>query len=73
MPPGRGTCATRFRAGETTTVKRIGAGAVAVIAEAAASSQQDSETQWGWIAFGILSAAVVVLGIVWLVRGPKRA
>jgi heme/copper-type cytochrome/quinol oxidase subunit 4 len=46
---------------------------VAVIGEAAASSQQESETQWGWIAFGILAAAVVVFGIVWLVRRPKRA
>jgi cobalamin biosynthesis Mg chelatase CobN len=67
------TTTVELTAGQTTTVNRIGAGAVAVIGEAAASSQQDSETQWGWIAFGILAAAVVVFGIVWLVRRPKRA
>ena len=66
------TTTIELTAGQTTTVNRIGAGAVAVIGEAAASSQQESETQWGWIAFGILAAAVVVFGIVWLVRRPKR-
>ena len=66
------TTTIELTAGQTTTVNRIGAGAVAVIGEAAASSQQESETQWGWIAFGILAAAVLVFGIVWLVRCPKR-
>jgi cobalamin biosynthesis Mg chelatase CobN len=66
------TTTIELTAGQTTTVNRIGAGAVAVIGEAAASSQQESETQWGWIAFGILAAAVLVFGIVWLVRRPKR-
>jgi cytoskeletal protein RodZ len=66
------TTTIELTAGQTTTVNRIGAGAVAVIGEAAASSQQESETQWGWIAFGILAAGVIVFGIVWLVRRPKR-
>jgi cobalamin biosynthesis Mg chelatase CobN len=66
------TTTIELTAGQTTTVNRIGAGAVAVIGEAAASSQQESETQWGWIAFGILAAGVIVFGIVWLVRRPER-
>lgn len=55
----------------TTTVNPTGAAVVG----AAAASQDESETDWGWIAFGILAALVVILGIVWLVgrRRPRPA
>jgi hypothetical protein len=69
------TTTIQLTAGQTTTVNRIGAGGVAVIGAASGAEvpQSESETQWGWIAFGILAAAVVVFGIVWLVRRPKHA
>ena len=58
----------------TTTVNPTGA---AVVGAAAASSKDESETtDWGWVAFGILAAVVVIGGIVWLVvrrRGPRTA
>jgi cobalamin biosynthesis Mg chelatase CobN len=53
----------------TTTVSPQGA---ALVGAAAAEKSNDSETQWGWIAFGILAAAVVIFGIVWLVRSRHR-
>jgi membrane protein DedA with SNARE-associated domain len=34
-------------------------------AAASTTADETSETQWGWIAFGILAAAVVIGGIVW--------
>ena len=34
----------------------------------AAASQQQTSTQWGWIAFGILAAVVIVGGVVWWFR-----
>ena len=38
-------------------------------AKAAASQSEETEsTPWGWIAFGILAAGVVIFAIVWLVR-----
>jgi hypothetical protein len=37
-------------------------------AAVAADQPTDDETPWGWIAFGILAAGVIVFLIVWLVR-----
>jgi hypothetical protein len=31
----------------------------------ASSQEPTEETPWGWIAFGILAAAVVIGGLVW--------
>jgi hypothetical protein len=31
----------------------------------ATSQEPGEETPWGWIAFGILAAAVIIFGIVW--------
>jgi hypothetical protein len=48
--------------------------AAAAAAAAASNNEESSSTQWGWIAFGILAAAVLVFGIVWWVRrrrGPQ--
>jgi hypothetical protein len=69
------TTTIQLTAGQTTTVNRLGAGGVAVIGAASGAEvpQNESGTQWGWIAFGILAAAVVVFGIVWFVRRPKHA
>jgi hypothetical protein len=55
----------------TTTINPTGA---AVVGAAAASNDQ-SETDWGWVAFGILAALVVIFGIVWFVlrRRPGMA
>jgi hypothetical protein len=55
----------------TTTVVNTGAAVVAGAAGAAAVASQGEETEstpWGWIAFGILAAGVVIFAIVWLVR-----
>ena len=54
----------------TTTVNPTGA---AVVGAAAASSSDDSGTDWGWVAFAVLAGLVVIFGIVWLVRRPRRA
>jgi crotonobetainyl-CoA:carnitine CoA-transferase CaiB-like acyl-CoA transferase len=53
-----------------TTVVNTGAAVVAGAAGAAAVASQPEEesTPWGWIAFGILAAAVLVFAIVWLLR-----
>ena len=48
-----------------------GAAVVAGAAGAKAAAGQTEETEstpWGWIAFGILAAGVVIFAIVWLVR-----
>lgn len=41
-------------------------------AAAAVSSQEteeaESSTPWGWVAFGILAAGVVIFGLVWWLR-----
>jgi len=55
----------------TTTVVSTGAAVVAGAAGAAAVASQSQETEstpWGWIAFGILAAGIVIFAIVWLVR-----
>ena len=60
----------------TTTGGGVSPGGAAVAGAAgaaAAASKNESSTQWGWIAFGILAAAVIVFGIVWLVRRPRHA
>ncbi len=57
----------------TTTTGGVGAGGAAVVGAAAASSQEESSTPWGWIAFGVLAAAVIVFGIVWYVRRQRHA
>jgi hypothetical protein len=36
---------------------------------AVAETTEPESTQWGWISFGILAAAVIVAGIVWWLRG----
>ena len=56
----------------TTTQAGLSPGGAAVVGAAAATSDEDSDTQWGWIAFGILAAAVIVFGIVWLVRRSRH-
>ena len=53
------------------TTTGVSPGGAAVVGAAAAN--QESSTQWGWIAFGILAAAVIVFGIVWWVRRPRHA
>jgi len=58
---------------ETSAIAVVRPGAVAA-AGAAASSQEAAEsssTQWGWIAFGILAFAAVVVGVVWWIRRSK--
>jgi hypothetical protein len=53
----------------TTTSGVSPAGAAAAGAAAAANKNEEtSSTQWGWIAFGVLAAAVLVGGFVWLLR-----
>jgi len=42
--------------------------AVAGAALASQNQETESTTQWGWIAFGILAAAVLIGGIVWWIR-----
>jgi hypothetical protein len=58
---------------QTTIAVAITPGAAAAAGAAAASTQEESSssgdsTQWGWIAFGVLAAAVLIFTIVWLVR-----
>ena len=57
-------------------LRRSGAGFAAAVGAAAASSDQTSDdsssTQWGWIAFGILAAALVLGAIVWWWRSRRR-
>jgi cobalamin biosynthesis Mg chelatase CobN len=65
----------------TTTLVNTGAAVVAGAAGAAAVASQAEETEstpWGWVAFGILAAALLIFAIVWLVRrhrspGPPSA
>jgi hypothetical protein len=59
---------------ETSAIAVVRPGAAAAAGAAAAQSTEQPETsstQWGWIAFGILAFAVVVGGVVWLIRRSK--
>jgi hypothetical protein len=48
-----------------TTTTSSSAAAAAAGAAVASSQEPTEETPWGWIAFGILAAAVVIGGLVW--------
>ena len=61
----------------TVTTPAVNPAAAAAAGAAVVSSQEteeaESSTPWGWIAFGILAAAVVIFGLVWwLRRRPTR-
>ena len=60
-----------------TTTGITPAGAAAAGAAVAMSEAEEDTTDWGWVAFGILAAAVLVGGLVLLLRrrheGPKQA
>ena len=49
------------------------AAAAAAGAAAASNNEETSGTQWGWIAFGVLAAAVLVGGLVWWLRKRHSA
>jgi hypothetical protein len=55
---------------ETTGVSPAAAAAAAAAAE---SDEGLSSTEWGWVAFGVLAAAVVLGGIVWGLRKRSAA
>ncbi len=55
----------------TTTSGGVNTTAVVAAGAAAAAASQNEEpesTPWGWVAFGILAAALAGVGIFWLVR-----
>jgi F0F1-type ATP synthase membrane subunit c/vacuolar-type H+-ATPase subunit K len=54
----------------STVTTGVSSGTVAVAGAAVATQQADTsdETDWGWIAFALLAAAVAIFGIVWWVR-----
>ncbi|HEX4520943.1 MAG TPA: hypothetical protein VH063_15290 [Gaiellaceae bacterium] len=56
---------------ETTPTNTIGTGGAVIVGAKAAESSSSSD-EWGWIAFGILAACVVVFGIVWFVRRHRH-
>jgi hypothetical protein len=57
-----------------TTTNGVRPGAAAAAGAAAAQSQSSTDsTDWGWVAFGILAAAVIGGGTVWLVRRRRPA
>ena len=57
---------------ETVTVTTTGVSAAGAAAAAAAASEDDeglTSTEWGWVLFGVLAAAVLIGGLVpWLRR-----
>ena len=57
-----------------TTTTGVPPAAAAAAGAAVASDEDDGLTssEWGWIAFGVLAAAVVVFGIVWWLRETLR-
>jgi hypothetical protein len=60
--------ATTTIAATTTSGVSPAAAAAAGAAAASNKNEETSSTQWGWIAFGILAAAVLVTGLVWWLR-----
>jgi cobalamin biosynthesis Mg chelatase CobN len=56
---------------ETTTTSTVTPGTAAVVG-AAAATKQESSTDWGWVAFGILAAVVAIFGVVWLWRDRSK-
>jgi threonine/homoserine/homoserine lactone efflux protein len=60
--------ATTTLAATTTSGVNPAAAAAAGAAAASNNNEDSSSTQWGWIAFGILAAAVLVIGLVWWLR-----
>lgn len=57
-----------------TTTEGVSPAAAAAAAAAASDSEEGlTSTEWGWVAFGLLAAAVVVGGVVWLVRRRSAA
>jgi cobalamin biosynthesis Mg chelatase CobN len=59
----------------TTTAATTGVSAAAAAAAGAAVATQEdsSSTQWGWLAFGILTLGVIVFAIVWWIRRRHAA
>jgi len=55
----------------TTIVNPAGAAAAGAAVASASQEEPAEETPWGWIAFGILAAVVLIGGLVWWLR--KRA
>ena len=55
----------------TTAVNPAAAAAAGAAVATANQAEPAEETPWGWIAFGILAAAVLIGGLVWWLR--KRA
>jgi cobalamin biosynthesis Mg chelatase CobN len=63
------TVATTTTSGVNTTAV-VAAGAAA--AAASQNEQPEESTPWGWVAFGILAAALAGVGVYWLVRGRHK-
>jgi hypothetical protein len=62
------TTITKTAPAETTETTGVSPAGAAAVAAAASDDDEGSSTPWGWIAVGILAAAVIVFAIVWLVR-----
>jgi cobalamin biosynthesis Mg chelatase CobN len=56
----------------TSGVTPAGAAAAGAAVAAANAENTESDTQWGWIAFGILAAAVLIFGVVWWYRSRHK-
>jgi carbohydrate-binding DOMON domain-containing protein len=58
----------------TATTTGVSAAAAAAAGAAVATQEEDSSsTQWGWVAFGILTLGVIVFAIVWWIRRRHAA
>ncbi len=67
-PPATTTGTTTSTGATTTGGVNTTAVVVATGVVAASNPPEEEQTPWGWIAFGILAAGVIVFLIVWLVR-----